>query len=234
MEGEFHFNKQEKKYLTDFPGMLVVFQVLDGMDRIILASENILETMNLTFDELSTYFVNGFKPLIRYTMLDGQTRYFAGKSVPQKRKHAVLRYVTYADVTMVYEKIEGQGNAAAAQDGFYRQILDTTKSAIFWKDKERKFTGANRAFLNAYGFSSEDEIIGKTDEDMGWHTDPDDFRKREEEVLSGHDSDLARTKNLIQGRQRDIIASKSPLYDKTGEITGLVGSFLDITDIVEN
>ena len=97
MEGEFHFNKQEKKYLTSFPGMLVIFQELEGMDRIILASDNILETMNLTYDELATYFVNGFKPLIKYTMLDGETRYFAGKAIPQKRKHAVLRYVTYAD-----------------------------------------------------------------------------------------------------------------------------------------
>lgn len=233
MEGEFHFNKQEKKYLTSFPGMLVIFQELEGMDRIILASDNILETMNLTYDELATYFVNGFKPLIKYTMLDGETRYFAGKAIPQKRKHAVLRYVTYADVTTVYQKLEDIENSTSPQDSFYKQILDTTKSAIFWKDKNRKFTGVNRAFLNAYGFSSEDDIIGKTDEDMGWHTDPDDFKKREEEVLEGHESNLARTKNLIQGRQRDIIASKSPLYDKKGEITGLVGSFLDITDLVE-
>lgn len=234
MEGEFHFNKQEKKYLSAFPGMLVIFQVLDDMDRIILASDNMLETMSLTYDELATYFINGFKPLIKYTTIDGETKYFAGKAVPQKRKHAVLRYVTYADVTAVYEKMNRIEEKGVSEDNsFYKTVLDTTKSAIFWKDTDRKFVGVNKAFLNAYGFKSENDIIGKTDEDMGWNTDPDDFKKKEEEVLEGHEINLAHTKNLIQGRQRDIIASKSPLYDENGEIKGLVGSFLDITDIIE-
>ena len=128
-------------------------------------------------------------------------------------------------------RIEEKG--VSEDNSFYKTVLDTTKSAIFWKDTDRKFVGVNKAFLNAYGFKSENDIIGKTDEDMGWNTDPDDFKKKEEEVLEGQEINLAHTKNLIQGRQRDIIASKSPLYDENGEIKGLVGSFLDITDIIE-
>ena len=77
------------------------------------------------------------------------------------------------------------------------------------------------------------DIIGKTDEDMGWHTDPEKFKNIEEKVLKGEKTAPAHTKNLIQGRQRDIIATKSPLYDKNGEIDGLVGSFFDITDVEE-
>lgn len=229
MEGEFHFNKQEKKYLTSFPGMLVVFQVLDDMDRIILASDNMLETMNLTHDELVTYFVNGFKPLIKYTALNGTTKYFAGKSITQKRKHATLKYVTYADVTEVYARLEAAENNTAADDGFYRSIVENSQVPIFWKDKNRKFVGANKAFLDAYGFKSVNDIIGKTDEDMGWHTEPEKFKGIEEKVLQGENYGSACTMNLIQGRQREIIATKSPIFDKNGEIEGLVGSFYDIT-----
>ncbi|MQN01551.1 MAG: PAS domain S-box protein [bacterium LCO1.1] len=231
MDGEFHFNKQEKKYLSAFPGMLVIFQVLDGMDRVILASDNMLDSMNLTYDELATYFINGFKPLIRYTPLKGETQYFAGKSVTQKRKRAVLRYVTYADVTNIYNKLHKLEEDSSGQDFVYKQILDAIPTGIFWKDIDRKFLGANKAFLDAYGFSSEDAIIGKTDEDMGWHPEPEHFKKVEEEVLSEKKTKTARTKNLIQGRERDIVALKSPLYDKDGNVSGIVGSFIDVTEV---
>ncbi|MBQ9632916.1 MAG: hypothetical protein IJV04_08415, partial [Lachnospiraceae bacterium] len=39
-------------------------------------------------------------------------------------------------------------------------------------------------------------------------------------------------KCIIRGRERDILASKSPLYED-GKIIGLVGSFIDITDRIE-
>lgn len=37
---------------------------------------------------------------------------------------------------------------------------------------------------------------------------------------------------IVQGKIRKIRASKSPLYDN-GEIIGLVGYFMDITDEIE-
>ena len=111
------------------------------------------------------------------------------------------------------------------------RILDTTQDCVFWKDKHRRFVGVNRAFLNAYGLDSASELIGKTDEDMGWHPDPEPFRQDELDVLNGKSIRFARGQCVIRGRTRDILASKSPLYDGE-EIVGLVGSFIDITDQV--
>ena len=36
---------------------------------------------------------------------------------------------------------------------------------------------------------------------------------------------------MIRGEERDIIASKRPLYDGD-KIVGLVGSFVDVTDVI--
>ena len=91
----------------------------------------------------------------------------------------------------------------------------------------------NQAFLDAYGFENEEDVLGKTDEDMGWHPEPDDFINDEEKVLSGEKSTHVHTKNMIQGRERDIIASKSPILDEKGKVVGLAGSFVDVTEIVE-
>ena len=62
-------------------------------------------------------------------------------------------------------------------------ILNTTQTKIFWKDAQRRFVGANKAFLDYYGFPTLATILGKTDEDMGWHDDPNPFKNDEIKVL---------------------------------------------------
>ena len=109
------------------------------------------------------------------------------------------------------------------------KILNTTSTCIFWKDDQRRFVGVNQAFLDYYGFSSESELIGKTDEDMGWHSDPDPFKNDEWLVLNKGESTVrVHGKCMARGQERDILASKSPIYE-SGRIIGLVGTFEDVT-----
>ena len=115
----------------------------------------------------------------------------------------------------------------------FDEILNTSQDCVFWKDKERRFVGVNKAFLDFYGFESDEVLIGKTDEDMGWHTDPEPYKFDELRVLEGHETYKVPGKCIIRGRERDIIASKRPIYDN-GEIVGLVGSFMDVTDLKSN
>lgn len=113
----------------------------------------------------------------------------------------------------------------------FDSIINTAQDCVFWKDKDRRFVGVNQAFLDYYGFESADVLIGKTDEDMGWHSDPEPFKRDELSVLSGKSTYKVQGKCMMRGEERDIIASKRPLYDGD-EIIGLVGSFVDITDVL--
>ncbi|MCR5651392.1 MAG: sensor domain-containing diguanylate cyclase [Lachnospiraceae bacterium] len=113
----------------------------------------------------------------------------------------------------------------------FDSIINTSQDCVFWKDKDRRFLGVNQAFLDYYGFESEEELIGKNDEDMGWHNDPEPFKQDELRVLGGESTYKVQGKCMVHGEERDIIASKRPLYEGD-EIVGLVGSFIDITDIV--
>jgi PAS domain S-box-containing protein len=110
------------------------------------------------------------------------------------------------------------------------QILNSTNTMIFWKDAERRFIGVNKAFLDYYGFSDEKMLLGKTDEDMGWHSNPNPFEDDEWKVIhQGISTHLVHGKCMARGQERDIMASKSPLYDGD-KIVGLVGSFIDVTE----
>ena len=109
------------------------------------------------------------------------------------------------------------------------KILSTTKTSIFWKDADRRFVGVNQAFLDYYGFPDDKVLIGKTDEDVGWHTDPDPYKNDEIQVIkNGTSTYRVHGKCMAKGENRDIVASKSPLYID-GKIAGLVGSFEDVT-----
>lgn len=117
-------------------------------------------------------------------------------------------------------------------EALFDNIINTAQDCVFWKDKDRRFVGVNQAFLDFYGFESADVLIGKNDEDMGWHSDPEPFKQDEERVLSGHSTYKVAGKCFIRGEERDIIASKRPIYEN-GEIVGLVGSFMDVTDVAK-
>ena len=113
----------------------------------------------------------------------------------------------------------------------FDNIINTSQDCVFWKDKDRRFLGVNQAFLDFYGFESADVLIGKNDEEMNWHSDPEPYKQDEMRVLAGRSTYKVQGKCLVKGEERDIIASKRPLYDGNN-IVGLVGSFVDITDVI--
>ena len=128
-----------------------------------------------------------------------------------------------------------EGNSAKLSEGrlyspeqLWSNLVHSELVRVFWKDRDRRFLGASQGFLDFYGFSSEKEIIGKTDEELGWHVHPDLFMNDEYKVIhEGATFYNIPGKCMSHGVNIDILASKIPLYDVNGEITGLLGYFID-------
>ncbi len=97
----------------------------------------------------------------------------------------------------------------------------------FWKDRDRRFLGVSQSFLRCYGFTSVKDVLGKNDEDMGWHVADDPYRNAELDVLEK--GIVVRNQPgqcIIKGVLHHITCYKWPLYDK-GQIVGLMGVFFD-------
>ena len=121
-----------------------------------------------------------------------------------------------------------EGEAFDAPETLWRNLIQSDITRLFWKDNERRFLGANAGFLNYYGFESLEDIVGKTDEDLGWHVHPDSYMNDELRVIrEGVTTHNIPGHCINNGENRDIIASKTPLYDRNGEIQGLIGCFVD-------
>ena len=121
-----------------------------------------------------------------------------------------------------------------SEKGLWRTLVSNPNSKYFWKDKNRRFVGASQGFLDYYGFESLDRVVGKTDEDMGWHVDPVPFRDDERRVLEDGVTQVFRHGTcIIKGQVRHIVATKMPIYDERGGIIGLLGYFEDMTEYYE-
>ncbi|MDD6350932.1 MAG: EAL domain-containing protein [Lachnospiraceae bacterium] len=101
----------------------------------------------------------------------------------------------------------------------------------FWKDKNRRFVGASRSFLDFYGFDSVDDIRGKNDEDMHWHVENNPFKNDELDVLEhGRTFFHIMGSCIAKGQEHKILASKMPIY-QNGRIVGLMGKFIPAADM---
>ena len=112
-----------------------------------------------------------------------------------------------------------------AQSRVWQTLLDESNIKFFWKDTQRRFVGVSQAFLDFYGFKSASEIIGKTDDQIGWHVSNKPFRDDELMVLEeGRAIINAKTTMVFDGVIQPIHASKFPIFDN-GKVVGLVGYF---------
>lgn len=66
------------------------------------------------------------------------------------------------------------------------ELFDNLEGVVFWiKDAEGSYRVVNRNFLLNFGFSSESDVLGKTDFDISPHYIATQFRMDDEKVLSG-------------------------------------------------
>ncbi len=126
---------------------------------------------------------------------------------------------------------QGTGDAStkdALEECVWRALLNSNLVNLFWKDGDRRFLGASKGFLDYYGFSSVADIFGKNDEELGWHVQPGAYKNDELDVIcEGMTTQYEPGHCMRGGENRDIYASKIPLYDSNGDICGLVGHFID-------
>lgn len=126
------------------------------------------------------------------------------------------------DSSMVHTGTNGEDTG---MEQIYHELLDYSGLKFFWKDKHRRFLGVSSAMLKYYGIRSASEIIGKTDEEMGWHIDNGPYFDDEMQVIKeGKVVRKSLGHTLVGGQVKIISATKFPLY-KGDEIVGLAGFF---------
>jgi PAS domain S-box-containing protein len=110
-------------------------------------------------------------------------------------------------------------------------IINSIPARVFWKDKNLVYIGCNTLFANDAGFSSPKDIIGKDDFQMGWSKVAKLYRSDDMQVIISKKPKLDYDELHIsaEGNEINLLTSKTPLLNKQGEVTGIIGTYLDIT-----
>ncbi|MDO9034657.1 MAG: PAS domain S-box protein [Methanoregula sp.] len=111
-------------------------------------------------------------------------------------------------------------------------ILNSITVRIFWKDKNSVYLGCNTAFARDAGFNKPEDIIGKDDYAMGWRDQAGMYRNDDRAVIMSGIPKLLfeEPQTTSTGEKIQLLTSKVPLRDAGGEIIGVLGTYLDITE----
>lgn len=114
---------------------------------------------------------------------------------------------------------------------FIRSIMDNAPVAIFFKNKELKYTSYNKVYADWTGRGME-EMIGLTVFDVAPKEAAVLFDQADKYLLAhgGTREFESYTENVITHERRDVLFRKTVITNPDGSIEGIVGILVDITE----
>ena len=129
-----------------------------------------------------------------------------------------------------FDRSQALGAALRDRERELRAILDNAPMAIFFKDRLGRYRLVNRCYESWYGMRAA-QVLGRNDAEI---YPPDLARLHLEsdvDVLKfGHEKRFERGPVYSLPKGKHLLTMKFPIRDTGGEIVGLAGFILDITD----
>lgn len=113
---------------------------------------------------------------------------------------------------------------------FTEVLLKSIPIPVFFLDSTGRYTGSNKAFTKQLGLSN-NQIKGKTVLELWPSEHAEELYQKDLKILE--DKKIQKTETTIidkQGNKRDVIMIKNVFYDETGDVAGIVGTYIDITE----
>jgi PAS domain S-box-containing protein len=140
------------------------------------------------------------------------------------------------DVTRIKESEEAlraSEQRLRESENMLQMVLDTIPVRVFWKDTDLVYLGCNRLFAEDAGLADSRDIIGKTDADLPWLDEQADaYRSDDKAVIERGTPKPNYEESLTTGEGKQVVleTSKFPLRNAEGNIVGILGTFVDITE----
>jgi PAS domain S-box-containing protein len=145
---------------------------------------------------------------------------------PVQHNHTVHCYA--GDIT---ERKRAEESLRASQQ-LIEGIINAIPVRVFWKDKNLVSLGCNAVFARDAGFAEPKDLIGKDDYQMGWRDQTELYRAGDRQVIeSGCARPLVEEPQTTpEGNTITLLTSKIPLRGSNGEVSGMIGTSMDVTD----
>ncbi|HML59432.1 MAG TPA: PAS domain S-box protein [Solidesulfovibrio sp.] len=144
-------------------------------------------------------------------------------------------YLAYVEgvVEDVTKRHEAERALRESQE-MLRLVLDNIPQLVSWKDKALRYIGANRAFIEFFGFTDLEDLRGRDDYALP-------LRREDMDAVRATDIDVMRNNRTVAGelaarnvRGADVLLEikKVPLHDDRGAVVGVLSTAEDVTQKV--
>lgn len=154
--------------------------------------------------------------------------------IKQRESEASFDLIKTINIKNDLQKALEDSNDRLKERGlFLEALLDNAPVPIFYKDKNGVYLGCNKLFLEELGRESKDEIVGKTAYELAPKDLAKTYKEQDEKVFSLVENPQIYEFSLVRKgvkESRNVVFYKSAFFDKSGEVAGLIGAILDITE----
>ena len=115
-------------------------------------------------------------------------------------------------------------------------IISLMPGHVYWVNTDNVYLGCNNNQAKSAGFSSRKDIIGKRNKDLPWNLKagvlPETLDNINQQVMkTGNAIVIEEPAILPDGTELSFLSNKAPIYNKQGNIIGMVGISIDITEL---
>lgn len=160
------------------------------------------------------------------TTLDGKPALYWSHKIPLRNKHQQVIGMLGVSVDITHAKKETANQLKMLED-----IIGIMPGNVYWMSKDGVYLGCNDNQAKAIGLTSRKDIVGKRNVDMPGFLIAEVLDKVNREVMEiGKAVTIEEPALLHDGAEATFLSNKVPLRNGDGEITGMVGVSIDITE----
>ena len=182
------------------------------------------------FSDMADGKIDRYEMDKRFVRKDGSLVYVSLSVVCERNSDGSVDHLlaSYIDVT-ARQLAE---DTIRRERSLLRTLIDNLPNTIYVKNTQGQKIVSNKADLEHMGFTSEAEIIGKTDIDLFQTSDGVLGYEEDMSVIQTGVSIINKESLFINssGKLNVRVNSKFPLYDENSTVQGLVGIGVDITE----
>ena len=160
------------------------------------------------------------------TLTNGSSLILLTRKAPLRDRHENIIGILGISID-ISERKEKENQAEATLNS----IVSNMPGHVYWKDREGVYLGSNDRQAESLGLLYGSEIIGKTDFDLPWKTGVADiFRENDVRIMETGRGEIIEERSQVGGRESIVLSQKAPFRNSSGEIIGILGVSIDLTD----
>jgi PAS domain S-box-containing protein len=164
---------------------------------------------------------------MRLRRADGEYRWFLVRTVPLHDEHGSV--VKWLGAGIDIEDRKETEEALRQSEERFAAFMDNLPGYAWMKDLQGRYVYINQVVRGLRGYGS----LGKTDAQI-WPADlAAEYRANDQQVIAAKKPLHTVEHYLHEGKQRYMVGSKFPIFDKNGAVALVGGAGVDITERIE-